>query len=357
MARRSVTLSDVARRAGVSPTTASYILNGRAAQMRISAATVVRVERAVADLGYRPNRSAQSLRTSTTKTIGIISDHVASGHYASHMLTGASAAARLSGHLLLIGESEGDPDLEALLIDDMLERQVDGLVYVRLVTSTVRVPTSLEDQRVVLLNCVDEVGAHPAVLPDEVQGGRLAADVLVRAGVASAVHVVGEDPTPNALAGTLRLAGIEQRLEEAGAPLAGVVRCPWGVREAHDAVRRWLMGGARPTALICLNDRVAMGTYQALQTHGLDVPRDVSVISFDGSELATWLRPPASSVALPFAALGARAVEVVAAPGPLAGGTVRVPMPLLRGASVQPPARPVTGRARGGRSTRSASTL
>lgn len=356
MARRSVTLSDVARRAGVSTTTASYILNGRAVQMRISPATVTRVEDAVADLGYRPNRSAQSLRTSTTKTIGIISDHVASGHYASHMLTGASAAARLSGHLLVIGESEGDPELETLLIDDMLERQVDGIIYVRLVTSTVRVPPSLGERRVVLLNCVDEAGEHPAVLPDELQGGRLAAEVLLGAGVASAVHVVGKDPTPNALAGPLRLAGIEQRLQEAGVPLAGVVPCPWGVREAHDAVRRWLMDGARPSALICLNDRVAMGTYQALQTHGLDVPRDVSVISFDGSELATWLRPPVTSVALPFAALGARAVEAVTAPGRLAAVTMQVPMSLLRGASVQPPARPVAGPAQGATSTRRART-
>jgi LacI family transcriptional regulator len=332
--RRSVTLTDVARRAGVSRTTASYILNDRASQMRIAPATVTRVRRAVDELGYRPNRSAQNLRTSTTKTIGVLSDHVASGHYASHMLTGASAAARLSDHLLVIAESEGDPELEALLIEDMLDRQVDGIVYVRMVTSRVVVPPSLRDRQVVLLNCVDEADAFPALLPDEHGGGRTAADVLVRAGVAEDVYVVGEDPTPQALAGPLRLAGIRERLDEAGFGLAGVVPCPWGVREAHEAVHHWLMSGVRPSALVCLNDRVAMGAYQALATHGLDVPGDVSVVSFDGSELATWLRPAVTSVELPFAVLGERAVEALTAVERLEAGTVRVAMPLLPGGSV-----------------------
>ena len=333
--RRSVTLTDVARRAGVSRTTASYILNDRASQMRIAPATVTRVRRAVDELGYRPNRSAQNLRTSTTKTIGVLSDHVASGHYASHMLTGASAAARLSDHLLVIAESEGDPELEALLIEDMLDRQVDGIVYVRMVTSRVVVPPSLRDRQVVLLNCVDEADAFPALLPDEHGGGRTAADVLVRAGVAEDVYVVGEDPTPQALAGPLRLAGIRERLDEAGFGLAGVVPCPWGVREAHEAVHHWLMSGVRPSALVCLNDRVAMGAYQALATHGLDVPGDVSVVSFDGSELATWLRPAGTSVELPFAALGERAVQALTAAERLAAGTVRVAMPLMEAHSVR----------------------
>ena len=114
---RKSTLSDVARRAGVSATTASYILNGRSAQMRISSATQDRVLKAAADLHYRPNPSARSLRTSTTRTVGVISDLVAGGSFASQMLTGASAAARMLAHLIVIGESQGDPQLEALLVE------------------------------------------------------------------------------------------------------------------------------------------------------------------------------------------------------------------------------------------------
>jgi LacI family transcriptional regulator len=340
--RRKITLADVAARAGVSATTASYVINGRSAQMRISAAAERRVRKAVADLGYRPNRSARSLRTATTKTIGVISDFLASGLFASQMLTGASAAARESDHLLVIGETEGDPVVEALLIEEMLDRQVDGIIYATVVTATVTVPAMLAQQPIVLLNCVDPSTAFPALLPDEHDGGRSAARLLLSAGLTDGIYVVGEDPTPNAIAGALRLEGARGLLEEEGRLLAGVVPCGWAVVSAYDAVSAWLDEGARPAALICLNDRVAMGTYQALAAHGLDVPLDVSVVSFDGSELATWLRPTLTSVGLPYAELGARAVPTLVDPA-TAPGVVLLPMPISQGGSVRSPA-PARGR-------------
>ena len=105
-------LADVAAEAGVSTTTASYILNGRADEMRIAPATVAKVRAAVADLGYRPNRSARSLRTRRTATVGLVSDQIAGEQYGSSMLTGASLAARELDHLVVMGESGGDPELE-----------------------------------------------------------------------------------------------------------------------------------------------------------------------------------------------------------------------------------------------------
>src|SRR4051812_17848687 len=86
---KKATLTDVAERAGVSVTTASYILNGRSSQMRISAATERRVKAAMHDLDYRPNWSARTLRGSSTQTIGVISDFVASSDFASRLLSGA----------------------------------------------------------------------------------------------------------------------------------------------------------------------------------------------------------------------------------------------------------------------------
>jgi LacI family transcriptional regulator len=345
VATRKVTLIDVAVRAGVSATTASYILNGRSAQMRISADTEGRVRRAAADLGYRPNRSARSLRTATTSTIGVISDFVASGQFASRMLTGASTAARLFDHLVLIGETEGDPDIEARLIQEMLDRQVDGIVYARLTTATITAPALLSQQRTVLLNCVDLGSSLPAILPDELEGGRSAAAELLDAGLTEGVYVVGEDPTPHAIAGKLRLEGMRARFREAGHEVAGVVACPWAVHAAYDALNGWLSGGARPAALICLNDRIAMGAYQALAVHGLRVPDDVSVVSFDGSELAGWLRPEVTTVALPHAELGALAVHTLLGADDPGAGPIRVPMTVSYGGSIR-------GRGRGQRTAR-----
>lgn len=330
------TLSDVARLAGVSGTTVSYILNGRADEMRISSETQERVRAAVAELDYRPNRSARSLRTRTTKTIGVITDYVASGMFASRMISGANAAARALDHVLVIGETEGDPSVERLLVDEMVERQVDGLLYVTRTTVELEDPADLPGTQVVLLNCVDRDRARPSVLPDERGGGRTAAAQILTSGLSGEVYVVGEDPTPHAIAGPLRLAGIRERLGESGVELSGVVTCDWAVEPAYDAIGRWLRDGHRPRGLICLNDRVAMGVYQALGEHGLSVPDDVAVVSFDGSELASWLRPHVTSVELPFGAMGDLAVRLLLDPDGVGPGPHLVPMPVVDGQSVVP---------------------
>ncbi len=340
MARlRKATLSDVANQAGVSLTTASYILNDRSAEMRIAPETEARVRRAMSRLGYRPNRSARSLRTSTTMTFGLVSDRVAGGNHASRMLVGASAAARDLDHLLVIGETDGDSGAATMLVEEMLDRGVDGVVYATLAHSLVSIPPNLGHHKVVLLNCFDPDRDLPAVLPDEYGGGRAAAGALLQAGIRNDIAIVGERPEQPVRAGDLRVAGITAGLAEASAAPASVIGCTWGVRPAHDAVRRSLATGASWAGLICLNDRIAMGACQALTAAGLRVPDDVSVVSFDGSELAQWLRPAVTSVALPCVELGDRAVRLLADPHAGDRGRVEVAMPLDDGESVRRPAR------------------
>lgn len=331
--RSSPTLGDVAARAGVSRTTASYILNGRAEEMRISAETVVRVRSAAVELSYRPNRSARSLRTRRTATIGLISDRIAGEQYGGSMLTGASRAARELDHLVVMGESGGDPDLEQLLVEEMLDREVDGVVYATHTARTVQMPEGLWGVRSVLLNCEDPVYGPPSVVPDDEGGGLAAVSVLLAAGICD-VWVVGEGPTPEVTAGPRRMAGIAAGLAEAGVELAGVVPCDWTVMEAFAATSRWLASGGRAEGLVCMNDRIAMGAYQALADAGLRVPDDVSVVSFDGSELARWLRPVLTSVDLPFTELGVLAVRRLLDADDH-GGTLSVPMAVRHGGSVR----------------------
>jgi LacI family transcriptional regulator len=331
--RQRVMLADVAAEAGVSTTTASYILNGRADEMRISPATVAKVQAAVAALGYRPNRSARSLRTRRTATVGLISDQIAGAQYGSSMLTGASLAARELDHLVVMGESGGDPDLERLLIEEMLDREVDGVVYATRTARSITLPAGLRGVRAVLLNCEAPGEDVPSVMPDDEAGGRAAADVLLAAGVRG-VWVIGEDPTPDATAGPRRLAGVRAELAAHDIELAGVLACDWGVAQGFEATSRWLAEGGSGDGLVCMNDRLAMGAYQALAEAGLRVPDDVSVVSFDGSALAGWLRPVLTSVELPFPELGALAVRRLLDADDR-GGTVSLPMVVRQGGSVR----------------------
>jgi LacI family transcriptional regulator len=147
--------------------------------------------------------------------------------------------------------------------------------------------------------------------------------------------LVGETPT-SVYAGRERRAGIGEVLTRAQVRIAGSVDCLWWPEPAYAAVREHLLASPPPTAIICLNDRVALGTHQALTEAGLGVPRDVSLLSFDDSDLASWLRPQLTSIAIPHFDLGRRAVELLLDKAP-AQGVHRVPMPLRERASVGPP--------------------
>ena len=331
------TLLQVAQRAGVSRSTASFVLAGRHVDMRISEDARQRVLRAAQELDYRPNLMARSLRTKVTRTIALVSDTLASDPYAGRAIHGALAAAVAHGHLLFIGETEGDPVIEEKLITDFLDRQVDAFLYASMFTRQVRLPKLLRGRPVVLLNCLTR-GARPAhhsVVPDEVAAGWSAARTLVEAGHRDGIHLLG-DPAEHVFAGRERVAGIREGLAAAGTKPAGVIGCNWWPDSAYEAVGRALATGLRPKALICLNDRIAFGAYQALREAGVTVPDDVSVVSFDDSDLAAWLRPQLTSIALPHYQLGWQAVELLLG-GESEPGTVRVPMPVRHRASVGKP--------------------
>ena len=340
-----VRLSDVARAAGVSPTTASFVLAGRE-DMRISEAAKERVRAAAAELGYRPNLTARSLRTQVTRTIGFVSDTIATDPFAGETVRGAINAAIERGHLLLIAETEGDAELERRLIDDMLDRQVDGLIYASMFTREVSVPEAAGGHPLVLLNAFAPDTGVAAVIPDELGAGsarsrsarrpRSAAEVLLEAGHEEGIHLVGALPG-DVFAARERSAGIKATLGAAGTALASIIKCSWAPQPAHDAVAAFLAGGGRPTALICVNDRVAFGALQALQDARLRVPADVSIVSFDDSDLARWSRPAFTSLALPHEAMGRTAVELLLEP-PELPSVRHVPMPLRRRDSVGPPA-------------------
>jgi LacI family transcriptional regulator len=337
MPPQRATLLQVAQRAGVSRSTASFVLAGRHLDMRISEDARQRVLRAAQELDYRPNLMARSLRTKVTRTIALVSDTIASDPYAGRAIHGSLAAAVAHGHLLFIGETEGDAVVEEKLISDFLDRQVDAFVYASMFTRYVRLPKVLRGRPVVLLNCLTRAArpAHHALVPDEVTAGWDAAKVIVEAGHRDGIHVVG-NPAERVFAGRERMAGIREGLSSVQTRPAESIECDWWPDSAYEAVSRALAGGLRPKALICLNDRIALGTYQALREAGFTIPDDVSVVSFDDSDLAAWLRPGLTSIALPHYQLGWKAVELLLGE-PSDPAVTRIPMPVRHRASVGKP--------------------
>ncbi len=315
---RRVTLAEVARIAKVSQTTASFVLTGRREEMRISTQVEARVLAAVKETGYRPSAVSRSLRTGATNTIAFVSDTVATTPFAGHSIWGALDASRERGHLLVIAETEGDPELERELIEAMHDRNVYGIVLASMYTREITVPEGLLQGRSVLLNAVPSRHSPVrSVLPDEYEAGRTAARTLLSAGHTEGIYLVGADPKTNrypkhSLAAIRRLEGIKEVMHEAGVQLAGGIGLSqWQPTEGFDATLKILKRRIAPHALICFNDRLSVGAYQALQTVGMSVPDDVSVVSFDDEPVASWLRPQLTSVALPHYELGRKAIEVL----------------------------------------------
>lgn len=314
MSARRPTIHTVAQRAGVSATTVSFVLND-APHARVSPATRERVVAAAAELGYRPNSVAKSLRTARSRSIGFITDHIAASQYAGDVIRGAHDRAWSAGEMLLVVNSEGRADVEAAAVEMLLDRQVDGIIYatrgfrgVQPVDSLRRVPT-------VLANCYDAEGALPSIGPDDRGGGATATEALIDAGHRRIAFISGRPAGPVAPAADERLAGYRAALDAAGLDFdPDLVRhSNWRPSGGYAETKARMALAEPPTGIFCVTDTVAIGAYEALKELGLGIPDDVAVVGYDNIELAAELTPPLTTVALPHMEMGRWAVERLAA--------------------------------------------
>ena len=174
-------MKEVARRAGVSVTTVSHVVN-RKPGARIGQDARRRVLAAVEELGYRPNAMAKTLVQGGSPFIGLVADSIASTPFAGQIVHGAQEEAWARGHVLLVTNTEGNARAEERAISMMLQYNVRGILYSRWYHHEVRVPPLLGEAPGVLVNCFDATAPEPAVVPDELAGGRRAARMLLDAG-------------------------------------------------------------------------------------------------------------------------------------------------------------------------------
>lgn len=326
----------------MSPTTVTFVLN-RTAGQTISDETRQRVLRAVAELDYRPNRAAQGLRQGRSATIGFVSHDADFGVFAAAAIKGAHEASVRHGNLLLLVNTGGSNRQAAHLVDDLLDRQVDALVFAASGTRSVVLPEGARRVPTILLNCFVPGDTVPALIPDEVRGGREATQALLDLGHRDIAYLTG---TVSGWATKARLRGFREALRGGGLDprshtvLAGNYQTDSGYELARKLLRR----GSRPTAIMCGNDRMAVGVLLALLESGIRVPDDVSVMGYDDQfQLAAEIHPALSTVGLPYNAMGRLAAEELAVGGAAAKlGRTLVHCPLVMRDST---AAPVGGRA------------
>ena len=303
------TIKQVAEAAGVSFKTVSRVVNG---ESHVSPETRARVQRAIRALDYRPNLPARNMRTQRSLSIGLIASQVATTPFAVDLIKGALDAAREHGRILVIVNSDNDPDHEAQAIETLLERQVEGIIYAAMYHCVITPPPALHQVPVVLANCRSHDGALPSVVPDEVQGGHDATASLLVRGQRRHRRIGFINLEADAPAAVGRLAGYCEALAavQIAYDPALVLHTHGRADSGYEAMQHLLTLTDAPTAIFCGNDQIAMGAYDAIKERGLRIPHDIAVVGFDNLELiAAYLRPALSTLALPHYGMGRWAVD------------------------------------------------
>ena len=307
--KRPPTMSDIARVAEVSRTTVSFVLNNHVSSASIPAETKARVLEAAKSLSYRPNLAAQALHTNQTHTIGFVTDEIATTPHAVNIIRGAQDAAWAHGKLLLIVNTGADATVKETAIEIMLGRQVEGIIYAAMYHHEVTLPPNIYEGSAVLIDCFNADRSLPSVVPDELQGGRTATEMLLNKGHRRIGFINNIDPIPASFG---RLEGYKQALQAYDIPFdENLVRLHFSdARGGYQGTLDLMQLREPPTAIFCFSDFMAMGAYDALRTLGLSIPEDIAVIGFDNHEvIAAQLRPTLSTMQLPHYQMGTWAVQ------------------------------------------------
>ncbi len=303
---------DVARKAGVSQSTVSLVLNGRE-DARIPEATRQRVLEAARALNYSRNAAARALVTGKTHRIGVLPIHPRSfldhGSYYGNLITGIIAGALRFNYNLLL-HSSFHPDWRGLY-EDIMSGSADGVLLIgrppqdelTLALLEARYPT-------VCVSYHPEAQEYHAVDCDNVTGGYLATKHLLELGHR---YLLFEDAIPASSWITERRQGMLQALEEFGLDASHGILLSSPIYQFEPILEYLRREENPPTALLFSDEYGTQSVAEMLPQHGFRVPDDVSVISFNSTDLSERSRPPLTSVNQPLGDIGEGAVEMLIA--------------------------------------------
>ena len=307
--KKRPTQADVAQLAGVSRATVSYVINGVEAN-QVSSETRDRVLAVIQELGYQPDAMAQSLRSGATHTLGLLIPDMDNPHYW-HIAKGVEQETQQQDYDLMLISSALDVDRELNSIKALSRRRMDGLILIVSYFEQVRatIQRLMQQQRpLVLLNRrLDHVDY---VETDLGMGAGQAMHHLLAHGHRRIGFVFGV--ASHELANR-RLTAYREALIAAGIAIdeSLIAHCGTTIEAGYQAARRLLSQEPRPTALMVVNDLLAVGALRAAVDCGLRVPGDLSISSFDDISLSMYTQPRLTTVSIDSIALGRIAAQMI----------------------------------------------
>ena len=350
------TIQDVARRAEVSPSTVSNVLNDRADRMRPE--TLARVQAAIRALRFRPSRLARQLKTGQTPLLGLLVPSIANPMYGAIAREVEAFAQDSHGHRVLIGSTERDPKREAQFIDDLLAHGVRHVIVISALADERHLEAAAADGMVVVSYDRRAAPGRPTgvhhVTPDNVAAAALATRHLIARGHRRLAFATMRGLTlsrGDKIEG-FRAAAAEAGLRSGAHVLEAGPASDYGDsaigQAARELAQRIAKSAQRPTGIVAVNDLLALELIAGLRGAGLSVPEDLSVVGIDGLYLGALGSPALTTVRLPVREMARAMVErAMGSPGDEAidaSGLVFGDMALVERGSVAPP--PTLRRAR-----------
>lgn len=305
----NVTMREVAHAAGVHPSTVSRALDPEKSRL-VTEATRLRIEKVAAELGYRPDRVASSLRRGRTKTFGVVVADLGNP-YIAPVLRGIENNLDSRGVMVLVAETQDDRHRFHRVMDHLVNRRVDAIV-----TTAARhgdgKALKIFDQAVPIVLAVRRLADadFPTVTHDDERGGQAALTHLADLGHRRVLQLRGPTDISSFVD---RARGFESEAERVGIVLAEDIECASHptLAEGHRLMSKVLAaGGELPTAVFAGNDSMAVGALQAMAEKGLHCPDDIAVIGYNNTPMTEFTNPPLSTIGLPGYELGRLAADV-----------------------------------------------
>ena len=304
--REPVSIKDIARAAGVSPSTVSRALHNHP---RISKETATRIRELAQEMGYSPSLPARSLVTRHTATIGMVITH-ASDPFLGRLVLGVEDTAQRKGYSVFLSSSYRNVERDQKVIRAFYERRATGVIVAG---SQIDAEYAKLRDRFPLPIVLINFPAYPySVSTDNIAGARQAVEHLIQLGHRRIAYIAN----PRSYLSNLnRLSGYTATLAEYGIPVdeSLIVERDGGLKGATSAMEQLLVLPEPPSAVFCFNDMTAIGVLHSLRCAGRRIPEDCSVVGFDDLELAAYFCPPLTTVRQHRYRLGQRAMLMLLA--------------------------------------------
>jgi LacI family transcriptional regulator len=304
----NITIYDVAREANVSMATVSRVVNGNP---NVKPVTRKKVSEVIDRLGYRPNAVARGLASKKTTTVGVIIPDISNIFFA-ELARGIEDIATMYKYNIILSNSDQNKEKELHLLNTMLGKQVDGLVFMGgNITSGHVEEFEKSPVPIVLAGSIEETNVIPSVNIDYEQAVYDSVKEFIDKGHKNIAFVVG--PLHEPKNAEKKLKGYQNALKDAGIPLNEdlVFEGDYTYDSGLEAFDKLLESQERPTAILVGSDEMALGVVHGAEDKGFNIPEDFEVITSDNTRLSLMVRPQLTTIVQPLYDIGAVAMRLL----------------------------------------------